>query len=154
VFPRLVPGFSEAELTAGRFLAYGAIAVAGVVVRARRAPWPTLPQAGAAIWMSVLGFTGYYLLLVFAIRDAGVAVPSLIIGTIPIWMMLLGKPGHLRWQALLPGLAFTATGLILMTSASYGVDAPAGDAYWRGIALAVVSMASWTAFGMLNASWL
>ncbi|HVY05479.1 MAG TPA: DMT family transporter [Burkholderiales bacterium] len=154
VFPRLVPGFSEADVTVGRFLAYGAIAGLSTAVRLRRSPLPTLSQAAAAGGMSVLGFTGYYLVLVYAIRDAGVAVPSLIIGTIPLWMMLLGKPGHLRWQALLPGLILTAAGLALMTRASYGLE-NAGDAsYWRGIALAVVSMLAWTIFGLANASWL
>lgn len=154
VFPRLVPGYSEADVTVGRFLAYGAIAAVGMAIRFRRAPLPTWPQAGTALGMSVLGFTGYYLVLVYAVRDAGVAVPSLIIGTIPLWMMLLGKPGHLRWQALVPGLLLTAAGLALMTQASHGLENAGGPKYWYGIALAVVSMLGWTAFGMFNASWL
>ena len=154
VFPRLVDGYSPTDLTAGRFLAYGLVAGVAMALRARSRRRPTLSQATAAAWMSVLGFTGYYLVLVFAIRDAGVAVPSLIIGTIPIWIMLLGKPDHLRWQALLPGLALTAAGLALMTNATYGLQNPGGPVYWRGIALAVVAMLSWTAFGIFNASWL
>jgi drug/metabolite transporter (DMT)-like permease len=72
---------------------------------ARRLPTPA--QAWGALWLSVLGFTGYYLLLVLAIRDAGVAMPALIVGTIPVWVMLLGKPQGLRWSALLPGLGLT-----------------------------------------------
>jgi hypothetical protein len=40
----------------------------------------------------VLGYTGYYLLLVLAIAGRGAALPVLIIGTIPLWIMLLGKP--------------------------------------------------------------
>jgi drug/metabolite transporter (DMT)-like permease len=68
----------------------------------------------------VLGFTGYYLLLVLAIRDAGTEVPTLLIGTIPIWVMLLGKPGGLRWRALVPGLLLTAAGLALMMGAQHG----------------------------------
>lgn len=154
VFPRLVDGYSATDLTAGRFLAYGLVAVIAMGMRARRRRLPTLAQATAAAWMSVLGFTGYYLVLVLAIRDAGVAVPSLIIGTIPIWIMLLGKPHHLRWQALLPGLILTASGLALMTNATYATQAPGGAIFWRGIALATISMLSWTAFGIFNASWL
>ncbi len=154
VFPRLVDGYSATDLTAGRFFAYGLVAGIAMALRARRSRRPTPAQITAAAWMSVLGFTGYYLVLVFAIRDAGVAVPSLIIGTIPIWIMLLGKPDHLRWQALLPGLVLTAAGLALMTNATYGLQNPGGPIYWRGIALATVSMLSWTAFGVFNASWL
>ena len=100
-----------------------------------------------------MGFTGYYLLLVLAIRDAGTAVPSLIIGTIPIWMMLLGKPAGLRWSGLLPGLALTLVGLALMMQAEVDVYNQGHD-FWRGVAFAVVSMVCWTAFGLLNAAWL
>ena len=119
----------------------------------RQSAKPTLRQAVSALGLSILGFTGYYLLLVFAIRDAGTAVPSLIIGTIPIWMMLLGKPAGLRWAAMLPGLVLTLLGLGLMMRAE--VDGSAqGQDFWRGVAFAIASMVCWTAFGLLNAAWL
>jgi hypothetical protein len=37
-------------------------------------------------------------------------VPSLIIGTIPVWVMLLGKPAGLRWRALCRGWCSRAPG--------------------------------------------
>ena len=148
----MVPGLSSVDLTAGRFLSYGALSIALLLV-VRQLAWPTLRQALSAVGLSVLGFTGYYLLLVLAIRDAGTAVPSLIIGTIPIWMMLLGKPVGLRWAGLLPGLALTLLGLVLMVRAEGGVSIDGQD-FWRGVAFAVASMVCWTAFGLLNAAWL
>ncbi len=155
VAPRMVSGFPSVDLTAGRFLAYGAVAVLVMLVGLRTRRWPTPAQALAAIALSVLGFTGYYLLLVLAIRDAGTEVPTLIIGTIPLWVMLLGKPQHLRWAALVPGLVLTAAGLALMMGAPHGdASAPAPAHYWRGIALAVVSLVCWTAFAILNSAWL
>ena len=159
VAPRMVSGFSPVDFTAGRFLAYGAFSLALMLVL-KRAVWPSRQQAVAALGLSVLGFTGYYLLLVFAIRDAGTEVPSLIIGTIPVWMMLLGKPAGLRWGALLPGLLLTLLGLGLMMQAMQGSGlAPdtllAGEPhFWRGVAFAVLAMLLWTAFGLLNAAWL
>jgi drug/metabolite transporter (DMT)-like permease len=153
VAPRMVDGFNAVDLTAGRFVAYGIVS-ALVCVLARR-PWPTASQALGAVGLSVLGFSGYYLLLVLAIRDAGTEVPSLIIGTIPIWVMLLGKPGHLRWAALVPGVVLTAAGLALMTFAPHEAVGSAGsEHYWRGIAFACASLACWTAFALLNAAWL
>ncbi len=155
VAPRMVPGFSSVDLTAGRFLAYGAVAATVMLMGLRTRRRPTMAQALAAMALSMLGFTGYYLLLVLAIRDAGTEVPTLIIGTIPLWVMLLGKPQHLRWVALVPGLALTAAGLALMMGAPHGDTAAAApEHYWRGIALAVVSMACWTAFAILNSAWL
>jgi len=152
VAPRMVVGYSSVDLTAGRFVAYGM--VAALVCAGTRRALPDARQALSAIAMSLLGFTGYYLLLVLAIRDAGTEVPSLVIGTIPIWIMLLGKPGHLRWAALVPGILLTAAGLALMTLAPHAGGGGQGAHYWRGILWACASLASWTAFALLNAAWL
>lgn len=156
VAPRMVGGFSPVDFSSGRFAAYGLVSAAVMLLGLRTRRRPTPRQMGAALGMSVLGFTGYYLLLVLAIRDAGSEVPSLIIGTIPIWVMLLGKPAGLRWAALLPGLLLTLGGLGLMMGAQHGAEDGAAGAqhYWRGIALAVGSLVCWTAFAILNAAWL
>lgn len=168
VMPRMVDGYSAVDLAAGRFVAYGALAGVIMLVGFKARRWPTGRQALAALGLSLLGFTGYYLLLVLAIRDAGTEVPALIIGTIPLWVMLLGKPQGLLWRALVPGLLLTAAGLALMTWASEeqaallaaGAAADAavvtgeGAHFWRGIAYAVAAMVSWTVFALLNAAWL
>jgi len=155
VAPRMVSGYSAVDLTAGRFLSYGAVAALLMLWSLRRRPLPTGSQALAAAGMSVLGFSGYYLLLVLAIRDAGTEVPTLVIGTIPLWVMLLGKPGHLKWAALLPGIALTAVGLALMMGAPHeAAGAGTMPKFWRGVAFAAASLACWTAFALLNAAWL
>jgi drug/metabolite transporter (DMT)-like permease len=155
IAPRMTPGLSGLDLTAGRFVSYGALSLVAMLLM-RKSAWPTARQALAALGMSVLGFTGYYLLLVYAIRGAGTEVPSLIIGTIPVWMMLLGKPATVRWGGLIPGLVLTLLGLALMVQASLGgmATGSAGMYFWRGIGFAVCSMAMWTAFGLLNGAWL
>lgn len=157
VAPDLAPGLGAVDLAAGRFVSYGLTAL--LVMAMARGPlrWPTRSQLGAALGLSLLGFSGYYLLLVLAIRDAGVAVPTLIIGTIPIWVMLLGKPQGLLWRNLLPGLLLTVVGIVLMAGAeSDGAYAGLVDTgvYWRGIGFAVLAMLSWTAFAVWNAAWL
>lgn len=154
VAPRMVQGYSAVDLTAGRFLAYGAVAALLMLWSLRRRALPTAAQAAAAVGMSLLGFTGYYLLLVLAIRDAGTEVPTLVIGTIPIWVMLLGKPGHLKWGALLPGLALTAAGLALMVGTPHGAGAGETRDFARGVASAVASLVCWTAFALINSAWL
>lgn len=154
VMPRMLGAYSGVDLTAGRFVAYGLLAalmmVSGLSVRR----WPTMPQAAAALGMSVLGFSGYYLLLVLAIQDAGTEVPTLIIGTIPLWVMLLGKPAGLRWRSLWLGLLLTLAGLALMTQASQESAGAQGGHFMRGVLLATAAMACWTLFALLNAAWL
>lgn len=158
VAPLMTVGFSSVDLAAGRFVSYGLIAALAMALTRATHQLPTAGQALAALGMSVLGFSGYYLLLVLAIGYAGTEVPTLIIGTIPIWVMLLGKPLGLRWSVLLPGLVLTAAGLLLMmngTHAPYAaVPAAPGGHYWLGVACALAAMVCWTAFAILNAAWL
>jgi drug/metabolite transporter (DMT)-like permease len=154
VAPRMLPGFGEVDFTAGRFVSYGLLAFA-VMLLAKNKQWPTWAQARAAVLLSFLGFTGYYLLLVYGIRDAGTEVPSLIIGTIPLWMMILGKPAGLTWKSLIPGLILTGLGLALMMQAAHGGSAATGgEHFWRGVAFSLAAMVCWTAFGLMNAKWL
>ena len=183
VVPAWLPHWPPIDLAVGRMLAYAAVSLGVMVVAQARHPhrgrlsaqslaepmatatsearampqplWPDPRQALAAFALSLLGFWGYYAVLVLSLRDAGPEVPTLIIGTIPLWVMVLGKPGHLRWRSLLPGLLLTAAGLVLMTLAVQAADTPgATPAFWRGVALALVAMALWTAFALLNSAWL
>jgi drug/metabolite transporter (DMT)-like permease len=104
-----------------------------------------------------LGFSGYYLFLVYAIRDAGVEVPTLMIGTIPVWVMLLGKPADLEWRSLLPGLALTLAGVVMMMFAdgAGATDwASRGWVFWRGVGYGLLATAFWVAFAVLNSAWL
>lgn len=169
VAPRMVlgdanisAGFNSVDLTAGRFLSYGLIAAVlmfiGFMFKKEGKKLPTLSQAIAALGLSLLGFTGYYLLLVLAINDAGTEMPTLIIGTIPIWVMFLGKQKGLSIRSLLPGLLLTAGGLLLMgyvqLHGQAEVHNPSSANYWRGIAFAVISMVCWTLFAIFNSAWL
>ena len=157
IAPLIAPGFSSIDLTVGRYLSCGLLSAVLLLWAALRGDTqrPTLAQAGAALWLSLLGYTGYYLLLVLAIQAAGAALPVLIIGTIPLWIMLLGKPKGLRWRSLVPGLLLTVAGMALMMQVTaHGQDEGAGTDVWLGIFYAVLAMLSWTAFGLLNARWL
>lgn len=178
VVPAWLPHWPPVDLAVGRMLAYAGVSLGAMLVAPllgrRTSPvtsdmasdmaggltppisrWPNRRQALAAFVLSVLGFWGYYALLVLALRDAGPEVPTLIIGTIPLWVMVLGKPGDLRWRALLPGLLLTAAGLALMTeSVQAGGGLLVAPAFGRGVMLAGVAMAFWTAFALLNSAWL
>jgi drug/metabolite transporter (DMT)-like permease len=157
VVPRMTPGLSSVDLTSGRFFSYGAMAALVMALTRRSHTLPTLRQAITALGMSVLGATAYYLLLSMSIHRAGTEVPTLIIGTIPLWVMLFGKPAGLRWSTLLPGVALTAAGLLLMviaTRSELGAVQASGGTFWWGVALASASMVSWTVFAILNAAWL
>ncbi len=157
VVPRMTTGLSSVDLTAGRFISYGGMAALAMLLTWRKHTMPTPRQAATALGMSLLGATGYYVLLAQAVVFAGSEVPTLIIGTIPIWVMLMGKPAHLKWSGLLPGLLLTTCGLALMmqSTLSHAASLPAGGGqFWWGVCLALVAMLCWTAFALVNAAWL
>ncbi|SFO72574.1 hypothetical protein SAMN05443579_105375 [Variovorax sp. PDC80] len=145
------------DIVSARFAVFGAVSALAVFARPAARRWPTGRQALAALGLSVLGFSGYYLLLAFGIVAAGTEVPSLIIGTIPVWMMLLGRPPGLRMAALLPGLLLTGAGIALMIWGAWSAQqgsAHGGGRFAWGIVLSLGAMASWTVYGLLNAAWL
>ena len=160
VAPRMAPGFSPVDVATGRFVAFGAAALLFLLWRwMRGAPRPTRKQWLAATGMSVLGFSGYYASLALAIAWAGTAVPALVVGTIPIVVMLLGKPADMLWRHLALGLLATASGIALMawqTLANASALQAVGfeRVFWQGSAMALLSMASWTVFALWNARWL
>lgn len=158
VAPALAPGLLPVDLAAGRFVVFGMTSLCMIAFGLRKDSFrlPTLRQVVAALLLSVLGFSGYYLLLVYAIRDAGVEVPTMIIGTVPVWVMLLGKPVGLRWRSLIPGLFLTLSGVtMMMFAASAGGDVQVhGWVFWRGVAYGLLAMAFWVAFAIINSTWL
>jgi drug/metabolite transporter (DMT)-like permease len=158
VAPRMTPGLSSVDLAAGRFMSYGAMAALAMLVTRASHRLPTPRQALTALGMSLLGATAYYVLLAMAVQNAGTEVPTLIIGTIPLWVMLLGKPLGLTWSSLLPGLVLTVAGLLLMMNAVNPAPTLALDSgamnFWWGVALACAAMVCWTVYAILNARWL
>ena len=93
---------------------------------------------------------------VITVRDAGTLTPSFLISTIQPWMMLLGKLRGLRWSVLVPGLALTLAGLMLMAAAILVANTEGGLYFWRGIGFALLALMSWIAFAfaIVNSAWL
>jgi drug/metabolite transporter (DMT)-like permease len=158
VAPLMAPNFGSVDITVGRYLSCALISLVLMLwsgLRGQRV-WPTWRQAGAALWLSMLGYTGYYLLLALAIQTTGATLPVLTIGTIPLWLMLLGKPEGLLWRKLVPGLILTVMGMaLMMVATASGLGAvDVGARMWLGVFYAGLAAASWVGFGLLNKRWM
>ena len=110
-------------------------------------------KSGRALGLSVLGFSGYYLLLVLAIRDAGRSAHA------DHWHdshlgHAAGQARALLWRSLLPGLLLTVP--VCADDGLRPRPRHSADAGGRtGAALALpVGHACWTAFAVLNSAWL
>lgn len=158
VAPVMLPDHGSVDITVGRYLSCALVSILLMLwagFRGQRV-WPTWRQAWESLLLSLLGYTLYYLLLALAIQTTGAALPVLTIGTIPLWMMLLGKPEGLLWRKLVPGLILTVMGMSLMMYATAsGMGAAGPDAQvWLGMFYAALAAASWVLFGLLNKRWL
>lgn len=172
--PALIPDFSALQTSAGRYTAYGLVSLIAALPSARTL-FRKVRFADVLVLtqLALFGNLIYYCLLVASVRHVGIAPASLIIGTLPVTITLLGSRAHgalpLKRLALpllvvlagivcinvdvfthQPALSQTAhTGAISLT-ASTGTD-------WRhwlgpvgGVFAALSALACWTWYALAN----
>ncbi|TFW33146.1 DMT family transporter [Massilia horti] len=152
--PKLTPGFQPIQLSAGRYLAYGIVAAVLVAPIWRRlAGRLTWKEWRALIWLSFTGNIIYYVFLANAVQLGGVAMPSLVIGLLPVTVTLVGsRDKHaLALRRLVPSLALSAAGLICIGWQS--LSGP-GHGSLAGLLCAIGSLVSWTIYAVSNSRWL
>ena len=164
VAPVLLPDYPPALMSAGRYLAFGLIALPlafydrAALRRLSRADWLYAAE------LALVGNLSYYALLSSAIQSAGAPMPSMIMGTLPVVIALLTnrrnaeRDGSLHWRALAPSLILIGGGLLLVNGAELEHARQAGAAdvaeHTRGALLAVAALACWTWYPIRNADWL
>jgi drug/metabolite transporter (DMT)-like permease len=117
VGPLMLPEYPAALHTFGRYLAFGLIALPLAFVdraeikRLTRADWLT------ALKLAAIGNVLYYLFLSSAIQRAGGALPTMIIGTLPVVIAVAAnllnhqRDGRFSWLQLAPPLALILLGI-------------------------------------------
>jgi drug/metabolite transporter (DMT)-like permease len=153
--PELARGFTPLQLSAGRYLAYGAIATVLVARSWRR----LLPRLGwrewqGLAWLSLAGNIVYYLFLAQAVQTGGIATASIVIGLLPLAVTLVGSrdAGAVPLRQLLPSIVLSTAGLACISwqplLAQGGHGSPAGLLYAAG------ALVSWTVYAVGNSRWL
>jgi drug/metabolite transporter (DMT)-like permease len=153
--PQITPGFTAMQVSAGRYLAYGLIAATLAAPRWRmlaaqlsRGDWIALS------WLGLAGNIVYYIFLATAVRLAGVASASFIVGLLPVVITIIGsrEQGAVRLTALVPALGLAVIGVGLIAASAMHRDT-ASD--WRlqaiGLFCAFGALASWALFAVGNA---
>ena len=158
--PQVLHGFAALQLSAARYLAYGAIAVVLIAPR-WRALWPRLGRSdlGALVQLALLGNIVYYLMLATAVQWAGGAATALIIGLMPLVVAVLGsrEPGAVPLRRLVAPLALGGLGTVLVGwEALQGGHGPGGDLITRaaGLLCGFGALACWTGYTVVNRRWL
>lgn len=153
--PELVREFSPLQLTVGRYLCYGMIAVAliaprwrALTARIERAQWREL------MWLALAGNTLYYVLLSTAVQRGGIAMTSLVIGLLPVTVTIVGsrERGAVPLTRLWPSLLLSVAGTLCIgwQALTAPAAAPAAERLF-GLLCALAALASWTVFAVRNA---
>jgi drug/metabolite transporter (DMT)-like permease len=158
VVPVMLPGYPAAILSVGRYAAFGLIAIAiawparAALRRLSRADWIEAAR------LSLVGNLLYYAFLAAAIQTAGVPLPTMLIGTLPVVIAVSANlvERTLPWGRLAPSLVVILAGIALVNQAELA-RAPPDDGPLRqglGALLALGAVACWTWYPIRNARWM
>lgn len=164
VVPLLLPQYPAAMLSAGRYLAFGLIALPLAWLDRARLRELTRADWIEALKLAAVGNLLYYLLLASAIQHAGAPLPTMIIGTLPVVIAISSnlrdhrRDGQLPWLRLAPSLLLIAGGIALVNQVEsaqlLGRTDDASRRYAFGALLAVGAVVCWTWYPIRNADWL
>ena len=159
IAPVFLGPFTTLDLTVVRYLVFGLVSVGALFVL-RFNPFRQLDARG---WWRIvgLGLTGntlFYLALSSGVAFAGSAPVALIIGTLPIAMIVAGniRRKTIAWRRLFGPMAVLAAGLAFTGMAALSEEgaAASGGLVALGIALGLVAVFSWLAYGIVNGEYL
>lgn len=156
--PQLLPGFSSAQLSVARYVIYGLFSLLLLAPRWRGLPHFNRKEWFALVWLSLLGNIVYYVLLGYAIRLAGGAAASLILGLVPVVVIFVGvrASGAVRLPQLILPMLFCCTGVALIGYEALRSEVSDVSPAMRllGIACAFGALASWSAYAIFNSRYL
>ena len=150
VAPAIAPDFQPAQLSAGRYLAYGLVAAILVAPSWRRlGPRLTWRDWRTLACLALAGNIVYYVLLANAVQAGGVAMASLVIGLLPVAVTLAGaRDRHaVALVRLLPSLLLGLAGLACI---AWEALRAGGVRSLAGLACAIGALASWTLYAVWN----
>ncbi len=160
VAPVMLPEYPALILSVGRYAAFGLIALAlawparEALARLSRADWIEAAK------LSLVGNLAYYALLAAAIQAAGVPLPTMLIGTLPVVIAIASNLSDraLPWRRLAPSLGVITAGIAAVNHAEWQrlgeSAADAGPRLAVGAALALGAVACWTWYPIRNARWM
>lgn len=162
VGPLIVPDYSAALQSTGRYLALGLISIPIAWLGRQRLRRLSRQDWFTALKLSTFGNLIYYLCLASAIQRTGAPISTMVIGTLPVVIPIFAnllyskRDGKLPWRRLAPSLVVIAGGLILVNIAELH-DEPVDFSWWRyvsGVLLAIVAVVCWAWYALRNACWL
>lgn len=122
VAPRAVEPFTAWDLTVARYGIFG-LACALLMIGRRFRPTGIAPRRLlTGLLLGGAGYTGYFICTAFAVQLAGTAIPPVIIGTMPVFLAVIGnaRDRTAPWADLAVPLLLTGAGVAIVNVAALG----------------------------------
>ncbi|WP_321882864.1 DMT family transporter [Paraburkholderia bannensis] len=153
VAPYVVGPYSIYDLAVTRFLISGVLGLLLFCAVRNRGARTTARDWMVAAWLGFVGYVGYFVTIMAAVRFAGPIIPPAIVATVPVVLAIAGNQGAqaTSWRVLSLPLGFILLGLLMVNwtglvaafdGLSLGVVA--------GIAISFGAVSLWTAFALSN----
>ena len=156
--PVMLPEFSPLQITFGRFVLYGVVALCIFLPQATRL-LPKLQKADIwhLIWLALTGNVVYFALVATSVQWIGMAVTSLIVGLVPVTVPLLGRntSGAIPLRRMLAPMALILAGIVLINAHALTTEAAGSRGrYLLGVLMAVASVICWSRYALDNTRFL
>lgn len=107
-----------------------------------------------ALIITISGFSGYYFLLIGAVKLIGVPFTSFTMGMVPVTMILFAGDFTKSIKVFWPSILCITSGLFILLIDSSGSGAGTINERFAGALLAFASLASWTFYAFRNKRFL
>lgn len=153
VAPYVLGPYSIYDLAVARFLISGVLGLLLFFAVKDRGARTTAGDWAVAAWLAFVGYVGYFVTIMAAVRFAGPIIPPAIVATVPVVLAIAGNQGPqaTSWRILSLPLGFILLGLLMvnwpgLVAALDGLSLTA----IAGIAISFGAVSLWTAFALSN----
>lgn len=156
--PKVLGKFSSTEILLSRYIVFCLISLCLFPLPKLFTVFKNNPSfLKEAIITTILGFTGYYFILVESILLIGVPIPSFIMGLVPVAMILSSGNLKKNIKSYRLTLICVILGMIFLTGKDLSVMNFQSKSIFHvvtGIGLAFTALASWSYFALRNVHFL
>ncbi|MFC5465901.1 DMT family transporter [Lederbergia graminis] len=159
LIPSMLSNFSSLEITLGRYLMYGLYSLLLFIIY-KKNPLHIPPRVWyRAMLYAFTGNIGYFFFLVLAIKYTGATITTLIIGTLPIIISIVGNLLHKEFpfKVMVIPAFLILVGIYLLYSNEQGDISSitvSKSSVLFGLLCCIIALALWTWYGISNANFL
>ncbi|KQY34224.1 permease [Rhizobium sp. Root483D2] len=155
VAPRAVEPLTAWDLTVARYGVFRMACALLMLDRRFRPSGIASLRLLTGLLLGGAGYVGYFVCVAFAVQLAGAAVPPVIVGTMPVFLAIIGnrRDRSVAWRALALPLLLTVAGVAIVNIAALrDINAAGMPSIGLGILASMAALAIWIVYGLVNAA--